>query len=69
MELYSKPIHITETSNGDAVVSDFDLVYNWTSAVVVTDHGRAIVLPVLLSQGICTNELFGCMVIKQKQHT
>lgn len=47
MELYSKPTHITENSNGDVVVSDFDQVYDLTGAVVVTDHTGAIVLPTL----------------------
>lgn len=36
--LYSLPNYITENSNGDIVVSNFDSIY-WTGAVVVTESG------------------------------
>lgn len=73
MELYSKPTYITANSNGDVLVSDFDSVYDWSGAVVVTERGGRYRFSYIGSSpdlrikplGICTDPLSHILVCDQ----
>ncbi|XP_061186881.1 uncharacterized protein LOC133195009 [Saccostrea echinata] len=64
IKLYSRPVCITENSNGDVIVSDYDC------GVVVTDYGGRYRFSYtgpplgsqLLPQGICTDSLSNILV-------
>ncbi|XP_065929645.1 uncharacterized protein [Magallana gigas] len=67
LELYKRPIYITENNNGDVVVSDDD---SWSGAVVVTERGGRHRFsytgpplgPRLEPRGICTDALSHILV-------